>query len=171
MKANPLALLIGVFWRLKLIILQLLSVLTGGVGLVLKPFQNYVDGVADAKKRRKDAVVLRSETRVLPRAERFAIETQIRFRNVGQSRWYQGKTENISGSGVLFRGKNLVALRTRVEMIFALPNRGAGACGANVRCFGQVVRKALPAGPGGETGLAATIEEYYLMHAEAASQA
>lgn len=171
MKADPLAVSIGVFPRLKLIILQLLSVLTAEVGLVFKQFRNHA-AVADGVKRRgKDGGVPRSETRVLPRAERFAIETMIRYRNIGQNRWYEGKTENISGSGVLFRGKNSVGVKTRVEMIFALPNRGPGAYGANVRCFGQIVRKAPPVGAGGATGLAATIEEYCLMRAEEASHA
>ena len=158
--------MIGVNPRLKLIVLRLLSVLTAEFGLVLKRFRNYVGVVAAVKRTDKDGVVPRSETRVLPRAERFAIETTIRFRNVGQNRWYQGKTENISGSGVLFRAKNLVPLKTRVEMIFSLPIRGSGASGAHVRCFGQIARKAPPVGAGGETGLAATIEEYHLMHAE-----
>jgi len=171
MKANPLAVLIGVFPRLKLIILQLLSVLTAEVGLVLKQFRNHVAVVAGVKRGGEDGGVPRNETRVLPRAERFAIETTIRYRNIGQNIWYEGKTENISGSGVLFRGKNLVALKARVEMVFALPNRGPGAYGANVRCLGQIVRKAPPVGTGGATGLVATIEEYHLMHAEEASHA
>jgi len=163
--------LIGVYPRLKLIILQLLSVLTAEVGLVLKQFRNHADVVAAKKRKDKDGVVPGSETCVLPRAERFAIETMIRYRNVGQNRWYQGKTENISGSGVLFRAKKLLALKTRVEMIFPLPIRGSGASGANVKCVGQTVRKAPPVGPGGEIGLAATIEEYDLMQAREASEA
>jgi hypothetical protein len=171
MKANPLAFLIGVFWRWKLVVLQLLSILTAEVGLFIKQLRNPVAVDAGMKRRGKDSGGPRNGSRVIPRAERFAIETTIRFRNVGRNKWYEGKTENISGSGVLFRGKNLVPLRTRIEMIFALPNRSPGASSANVRCFGHTVRKAPPVGGGGSTGLAATIEEYYLMHAEGVSQA
>jgi len=171
MKANSLSLLTGVCLRLKLVISRLLSVLTGGVGLVRKQLRNYVDVVVATKRRGKDGGAPRGETRVLPRAERFAIETEIRYRDVGQDRWYEGKTQNISGSGVLFRAKKLLALKTRVEMIFPLPIGGSGASGANVRCFGQTVRKAAPVVPGGDTGLAVTIEEYDLMHAKEVSGA
>jgi hypothetical protein len=171
MKANPLCALTGLYLRLKSIVSQLLSVLTAEVGLALDQFRNHVHVVAGVKRRGQEGGVPRSETRVLPRAERFAIETTVRYRNVGQNGWHQGKTENISGSGVLFRAKNLVALKTRVEMIFPLLVKGSGASGANVRCFGRIVRKVPPVGPKGETGLAATIEEYLLVHAEEVSDA
>jgi len=155
MKANPLYLLIGLYPRLKVFLLQILGALTAEVGLVLKLDQ--------------DSVVRRHETRVLPRAERFAIETTIRYRHVGQSRWYEGKTENISGTGVLFRAPKQLALKTRVEMVFPLLNKSSGVSGANVRCFGQIVRKVAALGPKAETGLAATIENYLLAHAEEAT--
>jgi hypothetical protein len=171
MKANPLSALSGAYPRVKSNISQLLGVLTGEVRVVLKRFRNYGEVVAAVKRRCSDALVPSSDIRVLPRAERFAIETTIRYRNVGQNGWYEGKTVNISGSGVLFRAKNLVAVKTRIEMIFPLPIGGSGALGANVKCFGQIVRKVPPVGSVRETGLAASIEEYDLMHAEKASHA
>jgi hypothetical protein len=171
MKANPLRALIGLFLGLKSAILRLPSVLIAAVGRVLRQLRSQVEGVAAVKERGKEGVDARGESRILPRAERFAIETTIRYRNVGQNAWYQGKTENISGSGVLFRVKDLVAPKTRVEMIFPLLIKGSGACGANVRCIGRIVRKVPPVGPKGETGLAATIEEYLLLHAEEESRA
>jgi hypothetical protein len=157
MKADPVWVLISLYPRLKLIILQLLSLLAAGVGLVLK-------------RNQSGEVPGGDENRVSRRAERFAIATTIRYRNVGQNRWYQGKTENISGSGVLFWAQKRVALKSRVEMIFPLFSKGSRTSGANVRCFGQIVRKVPPAGRRGETGLAATIEEYLLMQAEEATQ-
>jgi hypothetical protein len=165
MKANPLGALIGLYPRLKSNISKLLRVLTEEAGLVLERFRNHVHVVAGAKRTVQEGVVPRRQNRVLPRAERFAIETTIRYRSVGQPGWYEGKTENISGSGVLFRGKNLLAPKTRVEMTFPLPIRGSGATGANVTCFGRIVRKVPRVGPKGEAGLAATIEEYVLAHA------
>ena len=105
-------------------------------------------------------------TPTFSRAQRFAIETTIRYRNVGQNEWYEGKTENISRSGVLFRAKYMVALRTRIEMNFPLPVGGPGVRGASVKCLGHVVREASQVGSASETGLAATIEHYQLMQAE-----
>jgi hypothetical protein len=171
MKANPLCALTGLYPRLKSNISKLLSILTEEAGLVLERFWNHVVVVAGAKRASQEGVVPRRQNRVLPRAERFAIETTIRYRSVGQEGWYQGKTVNISGSGVLFRGKNLVVPKTRVEMIFPLPIRGSGGSGANVTCFGRIVRKVPQVGSKGETGLVATIEEYVLAHAEGVSAA
>jgi hypothetical protein len=171
MKANSLRVLIGLYPRLKSNISKLLSFLSEEAGLALERFRNQLHLVAGAKRTIQEGVVPRRQNRVLPRAERFAIETTIRYRSIGQQGWYQGKTMNISGSGVLFRGKNLIAPKTRVEMIFALPIGGSRASGANVTCFGQIVRKVPRVGPKGETGLAATIEEYVLAHAEEVSAA
>jgi len=101
-----------------------------------------------------------------PPAERFAIETTICYREIGQEGWHQGKTENISASGVFFRARNILADKTRVEMVFPLPVRGSGASGPYVRCFGQIVRAARLAAPGGDTAFAATIEEYQLLRSD-----
>ena len=171
MVANPVCALTGLYPRLKSNILKLLSVLAEKAGLALEKFRNHAQLVAGGKRRSQEGVVAPHEARVLPRAERFAIETTIRYRSVGEHEWYQGKTENISGSGVLFRGKNLVAPKTRVDLIFPLLIRGSGTSGANVTCFGRIVRKVPRVGPKGETGLAATIEEYVLAHAEEVSDA
>jgi hypothetical protein len=171
MKANPLFVLTDVYGRLKSTALRLLGVLSAQAKLLLKPLRHYVEDVAAVRRKAKESVDPRGQTGVLPRAERFAIETTIRYRDVGQKGWHQGRTENISGSGVLFRAKDLVALKTRVEMIFPLLVKGSGATGANVRCFGQIVRRVPPVGLKGESGLAATIEEYLLVHGEEASQA
>jgi hypothetical protein len=171
MKANPVPLLRAVFSRVKPFLLRPLGELAAEGRLVLKQFTSYVRTAAAAKRRYKDGVVPGSGTGVSPRAERFAIETTIRYRIVGHEEWHQGKTENISGSGVLFRTRNLVARRTRVEMIFALPKGGPSAGGASVKCFGQIVRRVPPVRLGGESGLAANIEEYQLRHGEEAPQA
>jgi hypothetical protein len=165
MKANTLSALIGLYPRLRSIILRLLSLLAAEVGLAFEQFRNRVHALAGVKRRGQDGAVPRNETRVLPRADRFAIETTIRYRKVGQNSWYEGKTENISGSGVLFWTQKRVALKTQVEMMFPLPIKGSGASGANVKCFGQIVRKVPRVGAKGEAGLAATIEEYLLVHA------
>jgi hypothetical protein len=163
MKENPAPVLIGGLPRLELIILQLAGVLTNEFGLVLKKFRNRVAAVAGAKRAGEAVGTPRGANPVLPRAERFPMQTPIRYRDIFKKKWLEGKTENVSGTGVLFRGKNLLAPRTRVEMIFALPTKGSGACGASIQCFGQIVRRAPPVIAGDANGLAATIEEYRLM--------
>ena len=169
MKAKPLSLLLGAYPRLRSITRRSLSVLTVDFGRLLKQYRNHDDRVAAVERRGNKGILPRIGPHELPAEERFAIVTTIRYREAGQNGWYQGKKENISASGVLFMAENLVALKTRVEMIFSLPVVGPGACGAYVRCFGQIVREARPVAPGGETGLAATIEEYHLMRTDSAA--
>jgi len=117
----------GRFLASEVVFLRPLGKLAAKARLVPRQFTSYVGTAAAAKRRYKDAVVPGSASGVLPRAERFAIETTIRYRIVGHEEWHQGKRENISGSGVLCRARNLLAHRTRVEMAFRLPKVGPRA--------------------------------------------
>ncbi len=56
-----------------------------------------------------------------PRAPRFAIQMPVRYRVCGQVNWYEGRAENISRSGVLFRGQRIIEPLTSIEMSFVLP--------------------------------------------------
>src|SRR5258705_4955075 len=58
-----------------------------------------------------DESAVASESRVKgagARAPRLRIDLQLRYRPVGGRRWHEGQVENISRSGVLFRGTALV---------------------------------------------------------------
>ncbi len=40
-----------------------------------------------------------------PRAQRFVLELGLQYRASGQTEWHEGRTENISHTGVLFRAE------------------------------------------------------------------
>ncbi len=92
------------------------------------------------------------------RARRFDLRVPFRFRVQGDDRWRKGHIENISRSGVLFRSRDTLGPRTRLEMCFELP---AVVAGGVVSCRGMVVR-VLPLRPGRVKSLAATISSFRL---------
>lgn len=77
----------------------------------------------------------------VPRAPRFTLPASILYRPAGDIRWREGRTENISRSGVLFRGVEAVDLQTPVEMVLELPAEVAGATAGASLCRGRIVRQ------------------------------
>ena len=110
-----------------------------------------------------------SEVDFIPRAARYAVRMPMRYRASGEVSWRDGTTENISRSGIAFRGEQVLEPATSVEMTLALPVEIAGEQGANVFCRGLIVRAALPQVPGERPALAATIEEFGFVRAPRAS--
>lgn len=76
----------------------------------------------------------------MARAQRYAIDTLLRFRVRGDSEWYEGVMENISTSGVLIRTSQRLEPDTVLEMRFFLPVELDGECAAEVICRGSVIR-------------------------------
>jgi hypothetical protein len=74
------------------------------------------------------------------RAERFAMRVAMRYRRAGDESWREGCIENISRTGVLFRGERVFGLNTHVEMRFVLPVEVPGEAAAEVVCHGAIVR-------------------------------
>jgi hypothetical protein len=98
------------------------------------------------------------------RAIRYPIRMPIRYRVSGEFYWHEGRTENISRSGVLFRTEQPLAMRTAVEMLMTLPAEISGGNQATVVCRGRVVR-VVPAGAEEpQPAIAATIAGYRLAH-------
>lgn len=96
----------------------------------------------------------------IPRAERFPIQIPLRYRAVGQERWLEGRIENISGSGVLFRAREPLPPKTSLEMSFALELGPIADFAPEVLCSGHVVRIVPPGEVGGDPALAAAILNY-----------
>lgn len=96
------------------------------------------------------------------RASRFPIEMRLRYRPSGEVGWTEGKTVNISRSGVLFEADELLEVDTPIEMSFDIPIEigGAAGAGAEIACRGQVVRTILPPATDAPPAVAATIAEY-----------
>ena len=93
------------------------------------------------------------------RARRFALDVSLRYRPIGATAWQEGRTENISRSGVLFLADHVMEVDTRIEMSFVLPVTGLSG---QVVCRGRVVRIVQPREDAPRPGLAATISRYHL---------
>jgi len=73
---------------------------------------------------------------------RFALRLPVRYRLHGEQTWRSGETENVSGSGVLFRGQAAAKAGTALELSLALPAVLESQETAEVICRGVVVRSA-----------------------------
>ncbi len=91
------------------------------------------------------------------RAQRYEIDTIVRYRIRGEKEWREGAMKNISTSGVLLHAANSLPLDTVIEMRFSLPVRLNGENAAEVLCRGSVVRSAKCEGPGVDVLVAARI--------------
>jgi hypothetical protein len=72
-------------------------------------------------------------------APRVPIITRVRYREPGDGEWIDGLTENISRSGILFRGQPIGEPRAALEMIVILPETAQGP-GGRALCDGHIVR-------------------------------
>lgn len=75
-----------------------------------------------------------------PRASRFEVRIEVRYRLEGETEWRTGLTENVSRSGLLFRPETLADPRTPIDIILVLPGAVAGEPTSRLRCRGEVVR-------------------------------
>ena len=103
----------------------------------------------------------RDQKNLAPRAPRFVIRAPVKYRPSGTTDWRDGRTENISRSGVLFRTDHVMPVQTPIEFLMALPEEVGGGS-ATVICRGRVVRTeaGLPDDP--RPAVAATIAGYRL---------
>ena len=102
----------------------------------------------------------------LRRAPRFAIHARVLYRETGQTNWCEGKIENISRSGLLFRAEDFLQPKTSVEIRFMLPVEVSKEPAAEVICRGTIVRTMPPTNGQGSHMLAATIADYCFVRAE-----
>ena len=96
------------------------------------------------------------------RAQRFAIQMLLRYQKVGGEAWFEGRIENISRSGVLFRTEHVLEPRTAVRMSFNLPVSIGDDGPSEVFCRGSVVRT-VPATESKLPGVAAAIRSYLIV--------
>lgn len=93
----------------------------------------------------------------IARAQRYAIDTLLRYRVRGEREWREGVMENISISGVLLRTTQPLEADTILEMRFLLPVELEGECAAEVICRGSVIRSEEDTDPDGNIKVAARI--------------
>jgi len=101
--------------------------------------------------------------RALNRAQRFPIHVPVRYRETGGRAWVEGKTENISCSGVLFRTENVLSPKTAVEMRLMLQGVIKDKARCEILCKGVVVRKERSNSRSAPPALAVAIQQYRLL--------
>ena len=95
-----------------------------------------------------------------PRERRFKFEAPVQYRYVGIQQWFDGKIQNISRSGVMFRCEQQVERGRAIEMIFEMPEEISGQKDRKVICKGTVARCIAPAEGEQTYSVAASIEDY-----------
>jgi hypothetical protein len=75
-----------------------------------------------------------------PRARRLKLELPLRYRVNNTSTWYEGSIENLSQTGILFRGPQQLPVNALIEMVFEMPEEISGQKNRNVVCQGRVIR-------------------------------
>ena len=98
------------------------------------------------------------------RAPRYTIHIPLKYRPSGTADWWEGQTENISRSGVLFRTDNLMPLQTPVDVLMSLPEEVGDSGSGMVVCNGRVVRTEPPQPDDPRPAVAVTIASYRLEH-------
>jgi hypothetical protein len=92
-----------------------------------------------------EASIRRSHKRVkrpswTPRARRLKLAVALRYRVNSTSVWHEGMIENLSQTGLLFRGPQPLPVNALIEMVFEMPEEISGQKNRNVVCQGRVIR-------------------------------
>jgi hypothetical protein len=75
-----------------------------------------------------------------PRERRLRVNVPVLYRIKGNSEWLNGRSLNISRSGLLFSADQLLPLEAPVELIFEMPAEICGTAGAKVLCRARIAR-------------------------------
>jgi hypothetical protein len=100
----------------------------------------------------------------VPRARRLKLDTPVRYRVKNLGTWSEGIIENISQSGVLFRGPEQLPENSLVEMVFEMPEEISGQKNSNVLCQARLIRSKETRDSEAGFGLAAAILDYKFIH-------
>jgi hypothetical protein len=92
-----------------------------------------------------------------PRAQRFPLMVPIHYRKSGISNWHDGRTVNISHTGVLFQTDENLQNDLKLEIRISLSPK------TTLACQGTVVRIEPTVSTAEKTGLAARISHYRLL--------
>ena len=84
-----------------------------------------------------------SQTPHIPRAPRYQVGIHLRYRRIGESTWRDGKSENVSHTGVLFLPEAALSRDTPIEMMLEMPAEVPGSTGMLIR-RGRIVRGVSP---------------------------
>lgn len=99
-----------------------------------------------------------------PRAPRYAIPIAVLYRTRGDKAWLEGRTENISKSGVLVRVERPLDPQTQIEMLLDIPPDLPSPFSGTTICRGRIVRSVAPSALEDRPAFAAAILEYETSH-------
>jgi two-component system cell cycle sensor histidine kinase/response regulator CckA len=149
--------------------------LDAGIRLLQKPFtlrelKNRVREVLDSALPREVSMPARAAyaktVQQLPssRAQRFQLQLPLKYRRLDEEKWHDGKTRNISRSGLLFQAEDMLQPNVVLEINLVLPSEIAGLSPTEVVCRGEVVRSVTEIGEEMPPALAAKILQYRFQH-------
>ena len=72
--------------------------------------------------------------KIVKRARRFSLNGEMRFRLPGDKEWRQGKLQNMSMTGLLFRSQSRLEPGSQVNVSIDIP--GTGRAGTGLRALG-----------------------------------
>ena len=98
--------------------------------------------------------------KAIPRAERFPISIPVRYREPNHPEWLEGKTQNISCSGLLLHTDASLEPKITLELRIELPVSVLGEGRGEIVCKGTVVRAQENTLAGLPTALAVAIQSY-----------
>jgi hypothetical protein len=84
--------------------------------------------------------------KLIQREARFSVHGKLIYRPSGGMDWHKGFTENLSATGVLFRGDAPLPLNTPIEMSITPPKAPGQRIPEGIYCWGTIVRSAMDAG-------------------------
>ena len=74
------------------------------------------------------------------RAQRFTLRIPLSYRPLAEAEWIEGTIQNISRTGMLFRGTRPLAVGTRLQLSLTLPLKASVPLSVTVLCRGTVAR-------------------------------
>jgi len=105
--------------------------------------------------------LVKEATTGIARARRFSLTLPVRYRTMGSEHWNQGKTENVSCTGMLIRAGERMDVNQEVEVVLVLEVDVVGEVSPEVLCLGHVVRKLDPVPTSPFAKLAVRIQDYH----------
>jgi hypothetical protein len=98
----------------------------------------------------------------LLRAKRYPIRIEISFRESGKKEWHEGRSMNISRTGILFRTEKELIPQTHLEMWVPFPKEIIGRSDVYATLRGVVIRSDAISGIDGPPAKAVAIRHYHL---------
>lgn len=99
-----------------------------------------------------------------PRAPRYSLPITVLYRTRGDRTWLEGRTENISKSGVLVRADRRMPVQAQIELLINIPADLPSPFTGTTICRGRIVRAIEPSALEDRPAFAATIVEYETSH-------